>query len=243
MHYRRDHPPFKPKLKPGQAVVGEPADHIYEVALPILQRWLAARPRLQQLLGEPQRVSYEWGPNRDGRPLRPGLHDAGIWFYMPLREWCPPPPAGTVGWKVRGWDLSRAIHASNMYVLHSVVVDGLEPGPDLGRGNVRAVYAFPACGDGEAASSSGYAVYSDLAGMGIVFSPRMELAVQLWRSGEESVGKISVGGNQWALRPGVFHLTGIWIHALAESEMRSDAILYTAHDEWFPEYEMMPRTL
>ena len=71
----------------------------------------------------------------------------------------------------------------------------------------------------------------------------MELAVQLWRSGEESVGKISVGGNQWALRPGVFHLTGIWIHALAESEMRSAAILYTAHDEWFPEYEMMPRTL
>ena len=103
-----------------------------------------------------------------------------------------------------------------------------------------AVFAYAARGNGEAQSSSGYAVYSDLANNGLSFSVRVELAVQLWRSGEPGIGKISVGSNQWALRAGAYHVTGIWIHALAESDMIPEGGLWSTHDEWFPEYEVRP---
>ena len=242
-HYRRDFPPFRGGKKSREVYQTETSAKLYSMAPTILQSWMALRPGLIERLGVPLMRPYAWGDNNDGSPVRPGLHDAGVWFYMPLREWNPSPPVGTdlSTWRLQGYDMSRAIHATSMYVLHRIVVDGLVAGPLPGKGGVIAVFAYAARGDGEALSSSGYAVYSDLCDNGLYFSVRVELAVPLWRSGEPEIGKISVGNNQWALRPGAYHVTGIWIHALAESDMVPAGGLWSTHDKWFPEYEV--RTL
>ena len=241
-HYRRDFPPFRGGKKYTEVHQTVSADQLYAQAPTILQSWMELRPGLVERLGVPLIRPYPWGNNNDGSPVRPGLHDAGVWFYMPLREWNPPAPSGTDmdTWRLAGNEMSRAIHATNMYVLHRIVVDGLVAGPEPGKGGVVAVFAYAARGNGEAQSSSGYAVYSDLANNGLSFSVRVELAVQLWRSGEPGIGKISVGNNQWALRAGAYHVTGIWIHALAESDMLPEGGLWSTHDEWFPAYEVRP---
>ena len=96
-----------------------------------------------------------------------------------------------------------------MYSVHSAIRKGLIPGSEIGRGNKTGVYAYRPQGNRNARSSSGYAVYSDLAKNGLYFSPRFELVIQMWTAGRADVGKISVSEGQLALQPGMFHITGL----------------------------------
>jgi hypothetical protein len=242
-HYLRTEPLlYAGSLKVKQPRLVElPRSSSYALAEKIFLRWTQQRPGLQKLLHQPKRCKYIWtaSESEEGHAL---LHSEGVWLWCKASHWIPVPPPGTnIKEKtLQGNDFETSIHASNMYMLHRAMMQGLQPGPDVGKGGKTGVYAFRPNGMRQARASSGYAVYSDLANNGLYFSPRFQLEMQMWKAGTDGVGKISVGDNQLVLQPGMFHISGVWIHVLSGEDIKSGTMTWTQIDDWDPQYELGP---
>jgi hypothetical protein len=128
-----------------------------------------------------------------------------------------------------------------MYIVHKALIGGLKPGPDPGKGGLVGVYAYRPIGNKAAVSSSGYAVYSDLAKNGLYFSPRFDLAVNTAKALHDGV-KMSAGNQQYAIPDDYSHIKGLWIHCLSgEDIMAGKSSSWTLLDNWHPEYELRTR--
>jgi hypothetical protein len=242
-HYRRTHPLLYSQQSKAQRprMVDLPRASTYMMAEAIFDRWSEKRRGLQEVFQKPLVTKFPWPPN-EGEKENALLHSEGLWLWCKLKEWIPPPPAGTnkdeKSWN--GQQFDTAIHSCSMYSVHRAIRNGLQPGPEVGKGGKRAVYAYRPKGNKAARSSSGYAVYSDLANNGLYFSPRFEVAIQLWTAGRADVGKIAVGEGQLALQPGMFHITGLWIHVLSGDDINSGMFTWANLDDWDPQYELDP---
>ena len=216
---------------------------MYFLGQSILEQWFQKRLDLDQVLDQPIPKHYNWSPG-PGEQLDPSLHSWGRWFWCGVRKnkWVPPPPDGTdfESRTLHGDPFETFIYTSSMYIVHRAMIGGLIPGTEAGKCGLVGVYAYRPIGNRAAASSSGYAVYSDLANNGLYFSPRFELAIQMWTAGRADVGKISVGESQLALQPGMFHITGMWIHVLSGDDVRSGMFTWANLDDWDPQYELDP---
>jgi hypothetical protein len=135
-----------------------------------------------------------------GAPL-PDIHDTGDWVYFALKREVPLYPEGTqtlLGGRPQlgGKLFVEAVHSCSMYTLMSSVCNGVQPGPDAGKGGLIGVYAYkPKSKRACAKSSSGYCTYDALfhCGHNIFFGPRLMLEVQDWRIGDPDVGQVSAG--------------------------------------------------
>lgn len=241
-HYRRNFPPTMNMIdcRIQRTFV---VDDFSMVADSVLRLWFGQRPELVRVLQPPQvPTEYVWYKDlhNDDEGLL-DVHSIGRWYYFELRDWKPAPPAGTD--KSTGQcgehKLTDAIHASSMYSVGSTLLMGLWPGITPGKGNRTGVFTFDNRTMKRAISSSGYCMYTDLAWNGIFFGPRFVVAIQKWRVGGD-MGAISVGGGQLCLQPGIYHLKGVYIHAVTAEMIRSPGAhqqLWYAADRWLPEYE------
>ena len=133
----------------------------------LLQRWIDLRPELQRRL-LPMYTKPFCFFESDGRENRSvlELHDVGCWFWFDLKVWQPPPPPSvdmsrrpTLG----KYEFEEAVHCCSMYTLMSAVLNGLQPGPEAGKGQKRGVYAYRTVSSMKLAlSSSGYCVYDKI---------------------------------------------------------------------------------
>jgi hypothetical protein len=128
-----------------------------------------------------------------------------------------------------------------MYIVHRAMIGGLIPGTEAGKCGLVGVYAYRPIGNRAAVSSSGYAVYSDLATNGLYFSPRFELAVNTAKASYDGV-KMSAGNQQYAVPYGYYHITGLWIHCLSGDDIKAGkSSSWTPLDNWHPECELRTR--
>jgi hypothetical protein len=245
-HYQRDLPQMfhtVSKTLPPRLVMSAP-EYVYNDAQSILQQWMEKRADLLQVLERPITKPYLWTPAA-GEALDAVLHSVGTWFWCVVRDnkWKPPPPEGTdfTTRTFRGTPFETFIHTSNMYVVHKAMIGGLTPGKEVGKGGLIGVYAYRPTGNKAALSSSGYAVYSDLAKNGLYFSPRFELAVNMGLASNDGK-KMSAGDQQYALPPGYYHITGVWFHCVSGNDITSGkCTAYTMHDDWHPGCELSTR--
>ena len=235
-HYRRTFPPFTGIQKVRELDAMSPED-VFQLAESILRCWMFKRPILTRWLHHGKQAQYDWAESAQSSRVL-DIHNVGRWMWFESKEWRPAPPPGTdvQNETLAGHRLEECVHASSMYTLTSILVNGLEPGTEAGKGNDVGVYAYRRVGQKLAISSSGYAVYSDLAGNGIYFAPRFRIVFQSWRAGEPGVGKISAGDGQLRLTPGMFHITGVWIHIMTHREASVGGPLWFSADDWHPEY-------
>lgn len=240
-HYRRAIPPFT-GVRLVREIYDSSPEAVFYLGEAILRQWMFQRPIVQVNIMPGMLVDYHWRAETDGPGLLELHHKVGRWMWFQLKTWRPAPPEGTdVQVETQhGQLLTEAVHASSMYTLASAVSHGLLPGKEPGKGGATGVYAYRRARQRYATSSSGYAVYSDLAGKGIYFSPRIRLLYQGWRAGEPGVGKISAGEGQLRLTPGMFYMTGFWVHMVTHREVSevTDGRLWFTADEWHPEYEI-----
>jgi hypothetical protein len=245
-HYRRELPPichqasknFPPRL------VKSPPETMYFLAQSILEEWFKKRLDLDQVLDQPSPKHYHWSPG-PGEQLDPSLHSWGRWFWCGVHKnrWIPPPPDGTDcdSCTLHGDPFETFIHTSNMYIVHKALIGGLLPGTEPGKCGLLGVYAYRPIGNKAAVSSSGYAVYSDLATNGLYFSPRFDLAVNTAKASSDGV-KMSAGNQQYAIPYGYYHIKGLWIHCLSgEDIMAGKSSSWTPLDNWHPECELRTR--
>ena len=71
------------------------------------------------------------------------------------------------------------------------------------------------------------------------------LEVQDWRIGEPGIGKVSAGEGQWCLKPGMFHLRGLFIHIMTPEDIDdlvdpANPLLWLLAGRWSPHYEVGP---
>ncbi len=158
---------------------------------------------------------------------------------MRKNKWVPPPPDGTdfESRTLHGDPFETFIHTSNMYIVHRAMIGGLIPGTEAGKCGLVGVYAYRPIGNRAAASSSGYAVYSDLANNGLYFSPRFELALNTDQVKWDGV-KMSAGNAQYALPLGYYHITGLWIHCISGNDVMAGMNTWTSLDDWHPGHEL-----
>jgi hypothetical protein len=242
-HYRRDTPPVvhshSAKRTP-RLVESRFADK-YMLARPILEEWLGLRGDMLNVLARPQLEAYPWTPG-PSEVLNPQLHSQGKWFWCGVidNKWIPPAPHSTdveCRHRLEGHGFDTMIHTSNMYILHKAVIGGLEPGKEEGKGGMFGVYAYRPIGNKTALQSCGYAVYSDLANNGLYFSPRFELAVNTKKAVWDGT-KIAAGNQQYCLRKGLYHITGVWIHCLSGNDVMAGMNTWTSLDDWHPGHEL-----
>jgi hypothetical protein len=242
-HYRRDTPPVvhSHSAKRPPRMVESGFGDTYMLAKPILEDWLGQRSDMTNVLAAPKLAAYPWAPGQK-EVLNPALHSQGKWFWCGVidNKWIPPAPHGTdVDCRPRldGHGFDTMIHTSNMYILHKAVIGGLEPGKEEGKGGMVGVYAYRPIGNKTALQSCGYAVYSDLAMNGLYFSPRFELAVNTKKAEWNSI-KIAAGNQQYCLRKGLYHITGVWIHCLTGNDVMDGMNSWTCLDDWHPGHEL-----
>ena len=241
-HYERAHPLTFDLAAPGTGISCEySSEEVDRAAAAILSSWLQHRSLTlgDALAGELDCVCYPWdiGGRQDV-----AFHDVGRWFYLPFRRWYPAAPPGLDARTMMTpyGELEEMVHSSSMYTFVKTVQHGLLPGAEKGRGEVIAVYAFRRSGPKIATSSSGYSLYSDLAGNGIYFSPRWQMRVAMYMSTWPHIGAMSVGGSQIACKPGTYCTTGVYFHAVTKAEVvkAREGNLWFLADEWLPAYEM-----
>ena len=239
-HYRRRSPALN--VVSWSASMPPTATSSYADAQVLLRNWLGLRPGLLESLETIEMRPYSWSSGQgDNDELLSTLHAWGVYFYCPLKEWVPKPRADidVVGLRSSKYhrELARVIHASSMYSVHRTTLRGLEPGPLPGKGGLFGVYVFQPSGYSRAVSSSGYAVYS-LIGGSCLASPRYELAAELYRAGEEGVGKISAKEGQLCMKPGMYYLRGVWFHVLTRNDVSRGPPTWCSWDDWIPEHEL-----
>jgi hypothetical protein len=239
-HFCRAHPQ---KMQVIECRIERPigVDDFAVVADSVLRGWFAQRPELVDVLQPPRvPVPYVWHKDMYDDGLL-DVHNVGRWYFFQLKEWQPPPPEGTDrSTGVYGpHQFTDTIHSASMYTLGSSLLKGLLPGAKPGRGNRTGLFAFDTRTLKRAISSSGYCTYSDLAWNGIFFGPRFVVCIQHWRVGAD-IGSISVGGGQWCLQPGMYHLKAVYIHAVTAEMVRARGPhqqLWFSADRWLPDYE------
>ena len=239
-HYRRRSPALN--VVSWSASMPPTATSSYADAQVLLRNWLGLRPGLLESLEKIEECPYSWSSGQgDNDELLSTLHAWGVYFYCPLKEWVPKPRADidVVGLRSSKYhrELARVIHASSMYSVHRTTLQGLEPGPLPGKGGLIGVYVFQPSGHSRAVSSSGYAVYSPIGGSCLA-SPRYELAAELYRAGEEGVGKISAKEGQLCMKPGMYYLRGVWFHVLTRNDVSRGPPTWCSWDDWIPEHEL-----
>ena len=173
--------------------------------------------------------------------INQNVHRAGKWFRFQLRE--PQPEAlkgtntsNTFTW-IHPWaEYTRCLHSTCMYNIPDVLLNGLKPGPQKGKGDVHGVYCYPMHGAALAVSSSGYCVYTSPFEDGWFWGARCELQVA---KGMAYKRKMSVGEKQLAAWPGSYSMTALWVHVIHEKELREaySAEVHLAYnvDKWNPE--------
>ena len=103
----------------------------------------------------------------------------------------------------------------------SAVLNGLQPGPEVGKGQKKGVYAYRTVSSRKlAVSSSGYCVYDKIGEADVFFGVRLVLEVQTWRAGEEGIGNIGVGHGQLCFQPGMFHLRSAVVHMMTLADLQ-----------------------
>ena len=108
-----------------------------------------------------------------------------------------------------------------MFTFMSAVLNGLQPGPEVGKGQKKGVYAYRTVSSRKlAVSSSGYCVYDKLGEADVFFGVRLVLEVQTWRAGEDGIGNIGVGHGQLCLQPGMFHLRTAVVHMVTLADLQ-----------------------
>ena len=242
-HYRRRSPALNTVTWSGQvSSTTRTSTSSYSQAQSLLSKWLSARPGLLESFASVEACPYPWspGPNDTDQQVA-DLHAWGLYIYCKLSVWIPKPRADIDVVSGRSslynQDLEGTIHSSSMYSVHRSVMKGLLPGPLPGKGNMRGVYVYRRSGRSLAISSSGYAVYSWIGGE-FLASPRYDIAAELYRAGEDDVGKVSVGDGQLCLKPGMYYLRGIYFHVLTRSDIARGPPTWCQWDEWYPEHEL-----
>jgi hypothetical protein len=189
---------------------------------------------------------------RENRPV-PEQHDVGCWFWFDLIEWQPPPPPSVdvSGRPTFGkYEFEEAVHCCSMYTFMSAVMNGLQPGPEEGKGQKRGVYAYRTVSSRKlAVSSSGYCVYDKISDDGIFFGVRLLLEVQSWREGEQGIGNVGMGHGQVCLQQGTFHLRSVVVHMLTLEDLQqpdicahTKALYIVGGAAWNPDLEWSDRS-
>ena len=197
----------------------------HEAGKRILSQWLALRPRLAAQLFPPEERPYVWFDISDGSPMTE-IHNVGCWLYFGLKTPNPPYPEGTTTengrpfWK--GQAFTETVHACSMYTVYNSIVEGLKSGPP-GKGGLVGVYCYRTTATASICkSSSGYRVYEHLCGCeahNIFFGPTMVLECELWRAGDPGIGPMAAGAKQLCVKPGCFHLKGMYVHIMTPEDL------------------------
>ena len=239
-HYERSAPPLFQLLNTPIDWQGDDRMEQSAVTNAVLRQWIALRPDLMLRLEPPTVVQYPWY-DTEGREIT-DLHDVGRWYYFKMKEWLPAPPRGVdvAARAFAGEPLTETIHSASMYTVLQSVVHGLKPGPKPGKKGLTGVYVYRNVIRKIATSSSGYAVYSDLAHNGIFFAPRYQVFFSQRMFGD--AGKAySAGDAQCALAEGMYYVAGLYIHAVTRQQILARAPkveLWFNCDRWHPEMEL-----
>ena len=179
----------------------------------MLAQWIALRPELAAKLFPAVEKPYVWFDiARNNLPME-GIHDVGCWVYLQLKTPQPQYPPGTTTFLdppvLHGQKFTEAVHCCSMYTVFHSVVKGLKPGTATKNGCV-GVFAFKTTESQSVAksSSSQYCVYDTLCACpdhDIFFGPRMMLECALWKSTDPSIGRMSAGDHQLALKETCYH--------------------------------------
>ena len=210
----------------------------------VLRKFFQLRPEMMFDLEPPVRKNYAWldsaGTSMDL------IHQVGTWYYFALRAWKPEPPLLEMDMAARrflGEPLTELIHASNMYTFRRSVAEGLKAGETAGRGSMIGVYGYRLQNhkpNALAKSSSGYGIYSDIGGVGIYYSTRFQIMISEHQLGMEGIA-YGAGAGQVAVPDDKIWLTGVWVHAVTEEEVKSrgqDQALWFQADEWHQDMEL-----
>ena len=242
-HYRRRTPPFHTiTWKKKEPPPVEQRALSYTTAEQVLTAWLKVRPGLLESFSSIEVRTYPWSAKGgDTDQAISNMHAWGVYIYCKLKDWVPRPRGDIDITASRSSSyrevLDDVIHASSMYSVHKSVLDGLHPGPIPGKGGRTGLYCFRPVGAYAACSSSGYAVYSWIGGS-FLASPRYDIAAEVYRAGEEGIGKISVGGEQIALQPGMYFLRGVYFHLVTREDAARGLPTWVQWDDWIPEHEL-----
>ena len=205
----------------------------------ILMEWISLRPRLAAQLLPPEERPYVWFDMFDNTPMTK-IHDVGLWLYFGLKTPKPPYPEGTTTKNGRqfwqGQEFTETVHACSMYTVYNSIVEGLKSGPP-GKGGLVGVYCYRTTATASICkSSSGYRVYEHLCGCeahNIFFGPTMVLECELWRAGDPGIGPMAAGAKQLCVKPGCFHLKGMYVHIMTPEDFQSLHKEHRAGELWY----------
>ena len=242
-HYCRRTPPFHSiPWKKTQAPTMEQRALSYATAEEVLKAWLAVRPGLLASFSSIEVRRYPWLAKAEDADLDlSSMHSWGVYIYCKLADWIPKPrddiDVTTSQSTLYREAMEDVIHASSMYSVHKSVLGGLHPGTKPGKGGRTGLYCFRPVGAYAAGSSSGYAVYSWIGGP-FLASPRYDIAAEVYRAGEEGIGKIAMGSEQLALQPGMYFLRGVYFHLVTREDAARGPPTDFQWDDWIPEHEL-----
>ena len=252
-HYRRAWPPKVDIITFPRTFGQHSRHHAHAVGRKILQEWISLRPELAAKLHPMVARPFMWYDSKNDGAPSPDIHDTGDWVYFALKKEVPLYPEGTKTLlegrpQLGGKLFVEAVHCCSMYTLMSSVCNGVQPGPEPGKGGLIGVYAYKTTSKASCAKgSSGYCTYESLCSCGhnIFFGLRLMLEVQDWRIGEPGIGKVCAGEGQWCLKPGMFHLRGFFIHIMTPEDIDAlidpdNAELWLWAGRWSPRYEVGP---
>ena len=128
------------------------------------------------------------------------------------------------------------MHCTCLYNVPKLLISGLVPGPNPGKGNTHRVYCYPMEGASMAMKSSAYCVYTCPFEDGWYWGARCELQVAKGLSWKR---KMAVGTAELAAWPGSYSMSALWVHVMHEQEIRTQygepVQLYYQCDKWNPE--------
>jgi drug/metabolite transporter superfamily protein YnfA len=198
-------------------------------------------------LKPPVLTAFEW-PGKVSIREAEQIHSFGKWYRFELRKPQPAPIAGTDTTSSTKYshpwaDYRRCIHSTSLYVLPSILHQGLLPGKHPGKGGVRGVYCYEMITQSLAVKSSQYCVYASPQNDGVFWGPRLEIQVAVGCAMHHAKS-ISVGGRQYAAFEGSYTMTALWVHLITQDELRlalQEAVrLWYYIDAWRPEF-LVPR--
>jgi hypothetical protein len=198
-------------------------------------------------LKPPVLTAFEW-PGKVSIREAEHIHSVGKWYRFELREPRPGPLAGTdttcsTKYSHKWADYRRCIHSTSLYVLPSILHQGLLPGKHPGKGGARGVYCYEMITKSLAVKSSQYCVYASPRSDGVFWGPRLEIQVAVGCAMHHAKS-INVGGRQYAAFEGSYSMTALWVHLITQDELQlawqEPVGLWYCIDAWRPEL-LVPR--
>ena len=69
-------------------------------------------------------------------------------------------------------------------------------------------------------------------------SPRYDIAAEIYRAGEQGIGKIAVGDGQLCVQPGMYYVRGVFFHVLTRGDVARGPPTWCRWDDWLPAHEI-----